>query len=610
MAPIAIINDLDQSHRLFESVVVHANDAILITEAEPLDSPGPRIVYANPAFTRMTGYSLEEVLGRSPRLLQGPLSGSEAPALIRAALQAWKPIEIELINYRKDGEPFWVQLSITPVASESGWYTHWISVQREITERKEREETAARLRVIALQNEALSTEIADRKLIQAEMTRVAFHDGLTGLRNRVYFMDSLRTTLIQSHAGGRYRACVLYIDLDDFKGINDTLGHRVGDLLLIEIAQRIKRWVRDHDILARLGGDEFTVLMGDVEDTKQMHAIAQHLLHAIREPVILAGTKLRVTASIGLCAIEERSLVAEDVLRDADLAMYAAKRRGGGQCVVYDERMHAAALADLQIKLELAKALEQEEFEVFYQPFVDTKHGTIGGMEALIRWNHPTRGLLAPHEFIPIAEGTGLIVELGMWVLRQACKDSLVMQQNSQWKLCLSVNVSSRQLEEPHFVLCLSALLSETGMDANALMLEITESVFLKDAGSVGEIFKDIRSLGVKIAFDDFGTGYSSLNYLRKFPIDTLKIDQAFVREMGHDPVTASIVETIIKLAQTLGMSVSAEGIETEEEVHVLRSYGCNRVQGYLYSGPIRLQEILEMLPKPDPFHSTARSTD
>nr|WP_263385733.1 GGDEF domain-containing phosphodiesterase [Granulicella arctica] len=549
----------------------------------------------------MTGYSLQDVLGKSPRLLQGVLSGSEAPARIRAALGAWKSIEIELVNYRKDGKPFWVQLSIFPVPNGRGWYTHWVSVQREITKRKESEETATELRVTALQNEALNAEIAERKLIQAELTRVAFHDSLTALPNRTYFMHSLRALITRVRDEDQHHACVLYIDLDQFKGINDTLGHHVGDLLLNETAQRLRRCTKDANILARLGGDEFAVLLENIEDSNQILLTANHMLDAIRGPVVLMGTKLRVTASIGICFVDQPSLAAEDVLRDADLAMYAAKRKGGALCVVYNEGMHAAALAELQIKLQLAQALDQEEFEVYYQPFVDTRTGMIHGMEALIRWNHPTRGLLTPHAFIPIAEDTGLIVELGLWILRQACKDFLIIRQVSKQELCLSVNVSSRQLEEPRFLPCLETLLSETGMDAELLMLEITESVLLKEAGSVGEVLQSIRRLGVKIAFDDFGVGYSSLNYLRKFPIDTLKIDQSFVRVMGHDPVTASIIETIIKLAQTLGIAVSAEGIETEAEAEALQSYGCSRVQGYLYSGPVPLYGLIEMLSSPNP---------
>ena len=372
MGPTSVISDPPKLLRLLESVVLNANDAVLITEAEPVDSPGPRIIYVNPAFTKMTGYSLEEVLGRSPRFLQGSLSGSEALAEIRAALKAWQCIEIELINYRKDGTMFWVELSISPVADETGWYTHWISVQRDITERKVKEEALAQLRLTTLQNEALIAEIKERRLVEAKLSHVAFHDSLTGLRNRVYFMDCLRASLEKTQRQEEYRSVVLYLDLDEFKGINDTVGHRIGDLLLTEVALRLHACARSQDTLARMSGDEFTFLLDGLHNRTEAQAVAERMLAAVQAPFVLGGTVLQLTASIGLCEVLGTHGEAEDILRDADLAMYEAKRQGGGRCLFYDDSMHEKAMEVLQTKLQLRVGLERGEFELYSLSSVST----------------------------------------------------------------------------------------------------------------------------------------------------------------------------------------------------------------------------------------------
>lgn len=582
--------------RLLESVVVNANDSVLITQAEPIDSPGPIIQYVNPAFTRTTGYSLEDVLGKSPRILQGPLSGRIGPDRIRAALKAWKPVEVELLNYRKDGSVFWVELSISPVCDEKGWYTHWISVQRDVTERKKNEETLAMMRVTTLQNEALVEEIRERKLIEAELSHVAFHDSLTDLHNRSYFMEALRCTLSRAQSHHGYKAAVLYVDLDGFKAVNDAFGHRVGDLLLVEIAQRLKACARVQDTVARLGGDEFTLIIDDLKSMDDALDIGQRLRDSIHEPVLLLGAVLTVTASIGIAEVTRVYEESENVLRDADLAMYRAKRQGNLGCVLFEESMHQSAMADLQLKLQLSAALERGEFEVFYQPLVNLHDTSIQGVEALIRWNHPERGLLMPGEFITQAEDHGLIVQIGAWVLRKACADFGLMQRASRTDLRLNVNVSSRQLDEPTFLSELVLAIEESGISPAMLQLEITESVFLKDADKVGTLFRQIRALGVRIAFDDFGTGYSSLSYVDKFPIDTLKIDQSFVEHMGQSAVNANIVQMIVRLAQSAGMGVSAEGVETAEQAATLQEYGCPLAQGYLFGRPQPLQITLQML--------------
>lgn len=451
-------------------------------------------------------------------------------------------------------------------------------------------------RVTRLENEALTEEINERKKVEAALNYAAYHDSLTGLNNRVYFMDRLTASLKRIQGREKIRSAVIYIDLDNFKAVNDMLGHRAGDLVLREIAERLAGCTREQDSLARMGGDEFILLLGSFQNIEQAFRMTQRLLNVIEEPLLLAGMRLPVSASIGLCEVAANYSQAEDILRDADTAMYHAKRQGGARCVIYDASMHEEALSTLQAKLQLKAAVENNEFELYYQPLVNMRNLSIHGMEALIRWNHPARGLLGPHEFIQLAEDSGHIIAIGSWVLRQACSDFQGLQKTSTRDLMLSVNVSSRQLDEETFLAELSNIIEESGINPRVLQLEITESIFLKDAGRIGALFKQVRTLGVRIAFDDFGTGYSSLSYLEKYPIDTLKIDQSFVQHMRKGSVNADIVQLTIKLAQAIGMSVSAEGVEETEQALDLLEYGCAIAQGYLYSKPISLGGMAAML--------------
>ncbi|WP_263385673.1 sensor domain-containing protein [Granulicella arctica] len=319
--------------------MINATDAVLITEAEPIDDPGPRIIYVNPAFCRMTGYSSDDVIGRSPRILQGPDSCPSTISLIQASLKAWKPIEAEVLNYRKDGSTFWVELSISLVTDETGWHTHWISIQRDVTERRLRQSAAKQLELTSLHNHALSVEIREREIIQDRLSYVAFHDSLTGLHNRTFFMDALRAAFVRVQQGeARGLSVVVYLDLDGFKGINDTLGHRVGDELLIETGRRLKSCARASDTLAQMGGDEFTFLFEGLEDLREAQEIAERILEATQAQLLLASTVFQIAPSIGICPIQSSSADAEAILRDADLAMYAAKRAGGENGSSMDRR--------------------------------------------------------------------------------------------------------------------------------------------------------------------------------------------------------------------------------------------------------------------------------
>ncbi|GAC1306337.1 MAG: EAL domain-containing protein [Vulcanimicrobiaceae bacterium] len=588
--------------RLLESVVVNANDAVLITEAEPIDLPGPRILYANAAFTRTTGYELHEIVGKTPRLLQGPDTEFASREKLRAALKEWRPVEVELLNYRKDGRPFWVELSIVPVADAKGWFTHWVSVQRDITERKKAEEIALRVRLAEAQNEALELEIAERKRVEAQLAFAAFHDDLTGLRNRAYFIDRLEASLLRAQSRAGYRCAVIFLDLDGFKLVNDTLGHRTGDLMLTEVARRLARCARPQDTLARMGGDEFTLLVDDVSDVAMAASIAERILAELEAPFRLAGKEVVPSASIGISMLDGHCEASAEALRDADTAMYRAKHDGGACYAVFVAEMQASAVAALHTRLELRSAFDRDEFVLYYQPLVEMTTRHIRGLEALVRWQHPSRGIVAPAEFIPLAEETGLIVPLGAWILRAACRQMQLWLESGRRSeaLIVSVNVSSRQLCAPGFYEEVYAALAETGLDARRLQLEITESVFVEQAQRIGTLLARIRALGVRVAFDDFGTGYSSLSYLERYRIDTLKIDQSFVRHLIEGAANADIVRMIIGLARALEIDVTAEGVENHKQRDALIAYGCTIAQGYLYSRPIPAREIPALLDSSD----------
>ena len=583
--------------RLLESVALHARDSIVITEAEPVDLPGPRILFCNRAFTETTGYTADEVLGRSPRILQGPATDPAARAKLRAAFAAWQPVTVEMLNYRKDGSPFWVELSIVPVANEAGWYTHWVSVQRDVTERRAAEELSRRVRIAEVEKEVLAGEIRERMRVEEELRYTAFHDSLTRLKNRAFFMEELRTAL--SHeADAPFRSCaVLFVDLDRFKVVNDSLGHEAGDHLLKEIARRLRGCCRPQDTLARLGGDEFAMLVRDVDDIAVATGIARRMLDALRPPVRIGRQEVFPSCSLGIARSSERSAVPETLIRDADIAMYVAKRAGYGEYAVYDESMHAEATAALRLQTDLQNAVERGEFELAYQPIVDPQYGRIKGFEALIRWNHPERGLVSPGEFVPVAEEIGLIRQIDRWVLREACA------QVARWRqafpdadLHVAVNTSAREFDDADFLPEVKAVLALNGLPPGALELEITESIFLDPDPRIADAIAAVRAHGVRVGLDDFGTGYSSLSYLNRYPTDTIKIDKSFVESLCSDDRTVAIVLLIIQLAGTLGVDVVAEGVETEEQAELLASMSCSHAQGYWFARPAPAAAVTAMM--------------
>ncbi len=573
--------------RLLESVVVHANDAVLITDAEPIDLPGPRIVYCNAAFERTTGFTEAEVLGKTPRLLQSVDTNRASLDRLKRALIRWRPVEVELLNTRKDGTEFWVELSIVPVANEAGWFTHWVSVQRDITHRRKAEEVEVRARLAEAENRSFEKEIENRKLVEAKLLHEAFHDDLTTLRNRAFFMDRLKAVLPRRGRPPSSPCTVLFIDLDRFKLVNDSLGHRAGDVLLKETAQRLRTCVRPGDTLARIGGDEFAILLEETADIASGVAAARRIIEALGKPVSISRQEVFSPASIGIALSSGQGVTPDELLRHADIAMYEAKNSGSGYAV-FAKSMHDEALQNLELQTDLRHAIARKEFELEFQPIYDPTTNVITGMEALIRWQHPKRGRLGPGAFVPLAEEIGVIRDIGRWVLQESCAHL------REWKdrypgldLRLSVNVSSDELKNAEYIPELRRVLVASGIEPRNLQLEITESVFLSRPEIVGRVLDQIRALGVRIALDDFGTGYSSLSYLDRFPIDTIKIDQSFVVRMLTQRRTLAIVETIIALGQRLDLDIVAEGVENQEQLDALLSLGCSSVQGFLFARPM-----------------------
>jgi diguanylate cyclase (GGDEF)-like protein len=431
----------------------------------------------------------------------------------------------------------------------------------------------------------LEDENEASSLAVAEVERMAYHDGLTGLPNRALLLDSLRGLLFRAQEKNE-KFALYFLDLDRFKGINDSLGPSTGDALLRQAAERIRRTLRDHDLAARFGGDEFVCIHFDLKGTDEAVDVGQRLLDALREPFHLAGREITVTTSIGVAIFPVDGYEADELVRNADSAMYRAKARGGNRCFVFEPQMLSLSLERLELETALRRGLREDRFVVHYQPLFDIHTGRIYGLEALVRWNHPERGLLHPNYFIPVAESSGIIIELGGWVLREACMQVQSWREERGIDLVISVNFSARQLHEPGIVEQVAAVLQESGLPARLLEIEITESVAVGDFDRTVEILNQLRALGVRIAIDDFGTGYSSLAYLRMLPVDTVKLDRSFVREIAG-PSDGAIARGVISMAHGLNLKVLAEGVETAEEFAFLKANKCDNLQGFFYSVPL-----------------------
>lgn len=561
-------HSLELSQNVANRIIEHSNDSILISLAAPIDQPGPCIIYANETFSALTGYSQEEIIGQNPRVLQGPHTDLATLARIRKGLAAWQPVREEVLNYKKNGETFWQELNIFPLPDEAGQFTHWVSIQRDITERK----------------------IAEQQLYD-----LAFLDPLTGLPNRRLFYDRLRRTLL-GNTRSKHHGALLYIDLDYFKLVNDRQGHATGDLVLQSVAKQLSLYIRAGDTISRIGGDEYIILLDGLGKdlataSFTTEAIAMRMLSSFssaQEPLDHGWTG---TFSIGISLFSgDQSRTLEEIVKDADLAMYQAKTMGRNRLQFFDEEMQRANLEKNSRVEILRQALEHNWFVLYFQPQVD-QHGTIKGAEALIRLQHPTLGTLLPGTFIPLAESTNLIMQIGHWVITQACQQLALWATQAAFTNCrLSINISIKQFQHVDFVTHLLGELNKTGANPKLLTLELTESLSLTESSHALEKMHLLKRHGIRFSLDDFGTGFSSLTYLKNLPFDELKIDHSFIVDLTTSPTSASIVQATIDLGKSLGLTVITEGVETQEQLKLLVQAGCQFFQGYVFYQPLPLE--------------------
>ena len=545
------------------AIAFEAQEGMLVTDADKV------ILRVNRAFIDITGYTAEEVIGRQPHILSSGRQDANFYAEMRERINnhdAWKG---EIWNRRKNGEVYLEYLTISSVKDQDGTVTNYVGIFNDITK---------------------SVEAA------AEIKHLAFYDSLTGLPNRRLLHDRLKQALASS-ARSAQQGAVLFMDLDNFKNLNDTLGHNIGDLLLQQVAQRLETCVREGDTVARLGGDEFVVILEDlsqqaIEAAAHIEVIANKILAIFREPFQLGVHEYHCTASIGASIFSDHDYTQDELLKQADIAMYQAKTSGRNVLRFFDAEMQDAINVRVALERELHTALAENQFELYYQPQVDHSYRVIGA-EVLIRWKHPQRGLVSPAEFIPLAEENGLILPIGQWVLETAYAQLKTWRQDTLSRdLALSVNVSAKQFRQADFAAQVQAGIQRYGINPLLLKLELTESMLLADINGTIATMKALKEIGVQFSLDDFGTGYSSLQYLKRLPLDQLKIDQAFVRDIVTDSNDRAIVRTIIAMAQSLNFSVIAEGVETEEQRELLLNRGCPYYQGYLFSKPLPVERF------------------
>jgi len=446
-------------------------------------------------------------------------------------------------------------------------------------------------------NKELQAEITERTLAEEKLLYEAFHDSLTGLPNRALFMQRLGHALVRTKRRHSYLFAVLFLDLDRFKLVNDSLGHLVGDQLLIAFVRRLEVCLRSTDTVARLGGDEFVILLDDIKDVKDATLIAERIQKELTSPFNLNGYEVFITTSIGIALSTTEYNQPEDILRDADTVMYRAKSLGKARHAVFDKEMHTRAVSLLQLENDLRRAVERQELQIYYQPIVSLRSNQITGFEALLRWNHPVHGIVSPLEFIPVAEETGLIIPIGYWVLHEACHQTHIWQEQfTASPLSININFSGKQFAQPDLIKQIDRILQETSLPGQSLKIEITESVLIENADLAANMLAQLKKLGIQVYIDDFGTGYSSLSYLHSFPIDALKIDRSFVKRMGRDNENPELVKTITRMAHNLNMNVVAEGIETSEQLTQIQDLECEYGQGYFFSQPLHKEAATALI--------------
>jgi diguanylate cyclase (GGDEF)-like protein/PAS domain S-box-containing protein len=573
---------VEPSLETLERAVAVVNCGLTIADATQPDLP---LVYVNETFCALTGYTFDEVLGRNCRFLQGPDTDVVSIKTIAKALKTGQSCTVTLANYRKDGGRFWNELKLTPLRDRAGAVTHVVGIQHDVTVRVEAEQALLQKAELELELAATTREL---ERANAKYYHDALHDALTGLPNRSLLHDRLEHVLERDkRQPGNF--AVLYIDLDGFKTVNDSLGHAVGDKLLISVAERLKTCVRPMDTVARLGGDEFAILLENLERPEEVALVAERIQNVLSERFILHAHTIYVSASIGSAAHTLGYKRGADLLRDADTAMYNAKQSGKNQFVTFDPTMRSGTGT---LEVDLRSALNNGELTVHYQPILNTKTRDLIGFEALVRWQHTVRGHLLPDAFIPLAEETGLIVAIDRFVLRESCQQVKVWQEQLDQPFTLNVNLSGYQLFRQDLVPYLNNVLAETGFEAKYLRLELTETVMMNLGQAVQKRLQELCDLGVQLYIDDFGKGYSSLGYLQQLPSKMLKIDRSFIERVDKGFEGEELVRTIVIMAHNLGLGVVAEGIETEKQLELVGLLGCEFVQGHLFSPALAASEM------------------
>ncbi|WKV92397.1 EAL domain-containing protein [Halomonas sp. HAL1] len=552
--------------RLLKRGIEASPNGVVMADATQPHLP---LVYVNSAFTDITGYSAEEALGRNCRFLQGEDSDPMAIEEIRRAIVQQQDVQVLLCNYRFDGTLFWNQLSISPVFNNSGVCTHFIGIQQDITRQREQE---------------------------ARLAYQAAHDPLTGLPNLGALQARLERAL-QSCVQQGHKLALLHIDLDDFKPINEALGHGLGDELLKLVAQRLLDTATAGVNVARMSSDEFIVLLAPYQNEQEVIALTDHLLAALAQPFMLGRHRLHISASIGIASNKGSVTQAHDLLHHASLAMDDAKRQGRNTWQWYCGDTIDNVAEHVVIRRELQEAIQTGQLEAYYQPIVDAASGIIRSVETLIRWHHPTKGLVPPSVFIPIAEQTGQIIAIGRWVLERACHDIAALNVGRDQPLTVAVNISPVQFRRNGFLDGIKAALKASGLPPELLELEVTEGTLMTNTDQAIALLNEVRALGISVALDDFGTGFSSLSYLRDLPISKVKLDILFIRGISQNTKNAAIVQGVITMAHHLNLAVVAEGIETREEHMDLRQRQCDLLQGFLFSKPMPF-EMLKRLPR------------
>ncbi|MHC5349884.1 EAL domain-containing protein [Metapseudomonas furukawaii] len=551
----------EEQLRILQRSIEASYNGALICDASAPDLP---IIYVNPAFERITGYSAGETLGRNCRFLQGPDREQTGIAEIRLALEEQREVHVVLRNFRKDGTPFWNDLYIAPVPDEHGRITHFIGVQNDISEQKR---------------------------VESELAYNASHDVLTGLPNRSLMEDRLRQGC-QISQRYRRKLAVMFIDLDGFKPINDSMGHGIGDQILVEVARRLSQQVRPGDTVARLGGDEFILILPDLAREEDVLQVAERVIDCIARPYPIAGSELHITASLGIALSEKGMQQPMQLIQQADLAMYKAKQQGRNCYQWYTTDLEQKVSERVTLRNELQKAIESSAFMLYYQPQIDGRNGRVTGYEALLRWQHPLLGFISPAQFVPVAEDTGQIIPLSEWVLATACRDCRRLMDQGVTGTVVAVNISAVHFQRNIFVDTVRRVLEESRLPAELLELEITETVLLDNAERAIATLQALKALGVRLSIDDFGTGFSSLNYLKRLPIDKVKIDRAFVQEVISDHHDAAITQGIISMAHHLRLRVIAEGVETESQFAFLKKSHCDEFQGYYFARPMPFDQL------------------